>query len=94
MNRKSSELEMDVSSLISLDPFLDEAGLLRVGGRLNNASITRIENNPLIFPGKAHVTRLLVQHIHAKVKHQGRHFTEGALRSSGYWIVGMKRLVS
>jgi Family of unknown function (DUF5641) len=28
------------------------------------------------------------------MKHQGRHFTEGALRSAGFWIVGAKRLVA
>ncbi|XP_052254912.1 uncharacterized protein LOC127860679 [Dreissena polymorpha] len=28
------------------------------------------------------------------IHHQGRHYTEGAIRNHGYWIVGVKRLVS
>lgn len=37
---------------------------------------------------------LLVRHFHEAVKHQGRHFTAGALQSAGYWIIGGKRLIS
>ncbi|XP_063446815.1 uncharacterized protein LOC134726347 [Mytilus trossulus] len=82
------------SSIISLDPFLDSEGILRVGGRLNKSNLPYQERNPLILPGKCHVSKLLVQHFHAQVKHQGRHFTEGAIRAEGYWITGSKRLVS
>ena len=28
------------------------------------------------------------------VHHQGRDYTEGAVRSAGYWVVGCKKLVS
>lgn len=28
------------------------------------------------------------------MKHQGRHLTEGAVRSAGFWIIGGKRLVA
>ncbi|XP_026178998.1 uncharacterized protein LOC113139742 [Mastacembelus armatus] len=37
---------------------------------------------------------ILVRWFHEQVAHQGRHITEGAVRSAGYWIVGGKRLVS
>ncbi|XP_068120871.1 uncharacterized protein [Hyperolius riggenbachi] len=82
------------SSLKKLDPFLDKYGLLRVGGRLKQASLEPDERNPLIIPGHHHVTRLIVQHYHIQVKHQGRLFTEGALHTAGLWIVGAKRCVS
>ncbi len=35
-----------------------------------------------------------VEHAHSEVKHQGRHLTQGKLRSEGYWILGGKRLIS
>nr|XP_027230052.1 uncharacterized protein LOC113821724 [Penaeus vannamei] len=35
-----------------------------------------------------------VRHYHQSVRHQGRHLTEGAVRSGGYWITGVKRLIS
>ncbi|TWW78186.1 hypothetical protein D4764_11G0003070 [Takifugu flavidus] len=56
---------------------------------------TNIDENGLISVGADHhVTTLLVRHYHDKVAHQGRHFTEGALRTAGVWIIGGRRLIS
>ncbi len=82
------------STLVRLDPFVDEKGLLRVGDRIHCADISDPEKHPLILPPNHHVTDLLIQHYHDQVAHQGRHFTEGAIRSAGLWIVSGKRLVS
>ena len=83
------------SSIISLNPFLDSDGILRLGGRLNKAThLTSKEKNPTILPGKHHVSKLIALHCHEIVKHQGRHFTEGKIRAEGFWITGGKRLVS
>jgi hypothetical protein len=49
---------------------------------------------PIIVPGNSHIATLLVRHYHEKVKHQGRHITEGAIKSAGYWITSGKRLTS
>lgn len=81
------------SLLKGLDPFIDADGLLRVGGRLTEAQIELDVKKPLIIPGKHHIATLLVKHHHEKVRHQGRHYTEGAVRAAGYWIVGGKRRV-
>ena len=80
--------------LAKLDPFIDKSGLLRVGGRLHRAVLEDQEKHPLILPAGHHVTTLLVRHYHDKVAHQGRHLTEGALRTAGVWIVGGRRLIS
>ena len=40
------------------------------------------------------MAKLIVRHYHEKVGHQGRHFTEGAIRAAGYWITGMKRIIA
>ncbi|XP_061663174.1 uncharacterized protein LOC133493623 [Syngnathoides biaculeatus] len=80
------------STILNLDPFVCD-GLLRIGGRLRHASVNPEVKNPIILPKQSHVTRLLVSHRHAKVKHQGRQFTEGAIRSVGLWIVAGKRLI-
>ncbi|XP_068228006.1 uncharacterized protein [Palaemon carinicauda] len=37
---------------------------------------------------------LLVRHYHRKVRHQGRHFTDREVIYTGFWIVGVKRLIS
>ncbi|XP_052762111.1 uncharacterized protein LOC128204746 [Mya arenaria] len=81
------------SSIVSLNPVIDEEGTLRFGGRLRNSDLEVVEKYPIILPGKHHTSRLVVQHYHERVKHQGRHFTEGAIREEGFWITGAKRLV-
>ncbi len=81
------------SPLKGLDPFIDVDGLLRVGGRLTEAEIELDVRTPLIIPGKHHIATLLVKHHHERVQHQGRHYTEGAVRAAGYWVVGGKRRV-
>lgn len=82
------------SSLLKLHPFLDSDGIVRVGGRLSKSDLSNHERNPIIIPGKHHIATLLVRHYHQLTKHQGRHFTEGSIRSAGYWITGAKRIVS
>ena len=82
------------SPLDKLHPFLGKDGLLRVGGRLKNAGLTTDEAQPVVIPGKCHVARLLIRHYHDQVQHQGRHFTEGAVRAAGFWILGGKRVVN
>ncbi|CAM1323262.1 Uncharacterised protein r2_g3176 [Pycnogonum litorale] len=83
------------SSMFNLSPILDNDGLLKVGGRLVNAEhLNTGEKHLVIIPAKCHIATLLVRHYHEQVKHQGRHLTEGAVRSAGYWITGGKRLIS
>lgn len=52
-----------------------------------------LKMNPVILP-KGHVATLLVRRFHEEVCHQGRHITEGALRSHGYWVIGAKKIMS
>ncbi|XP_033728036.1 uncharacterized protein LOC117317344 [Pecten maximus] len=83
------------SSIIGLSPFMDSNGVLRVGGRLAKGKdhLHHTDLHPIIIPKNCHIAILLVRHHHEAVQHQGRRITEGRLRSSGFWIIGMKRLV-
>ena len=56
--------------------------------------MTLEEKHPILISGHQHVAKLIVRHYHEKVGHQGRHFTEGAIRAAGYWITGMKRIIA
>ena len=82
------------SSIFNPDPYIDADGLLRVGGRLKYSHLEFTSRNPVILPAKHHVSTLIARKCHNDSKHQGRHITEGCIRSSGYWLVGGKRLVS
>lgn len=82
------------SPLKALDPFIDGQNLLRVGGRIKEGKFKVEEKNPLIIPGKHYISTLLITHYHEQTQHQGRLFTEGAIRAAGYWVIGVKRRVS
>ena len=82
------------SSIAALNPFVDNDGLIRVGGRLGQSCLPTELTNPIVLSGRSHIATLLVRYFHEKTKHQGRHLTEGAIRSGGYWIIGAKKLIS
>ena len=76
------------SLLKKLNPIVDGDGLLRIGGLITFATLPDDEKHPLIIPKNSHIVTLLVRHYHEEVAHQGRHFTEGAIRAAGLWIMG------
>ncbi|XP_061176110.1 uncharacterized protein LOC133185066 [Saccostrea echinata] len=83
------------SSIISLSPILDSYGIMRVGGRLRQGrKSTCLEVHPVIIPKNSHIADLIIHHFHESVHHQGRHITEGKIRTAGYWIIGCKRKVT
>ena len=82
------------SPLNQLDPFIDEHGLLRVGGRLRRASMMYGVRHPIILPRGSHLSKLVALHHHQKTAHQGRNLTINEIRSCGFWIVGCRRIVS
>ena len=53
------------STLFRLDPFLDQKGILRVGGRLKKAALAFEVKHPIIVPKKSHITELLIRHYHS-----------------------------
>ena len=82
------------SVLAKLCPVIDADGLLRVGGRLDHADLTNEEQHPIILHKSCHVSTLVIRHFHHKTQHQGRVFTHGLVRRSGFWIIGGKRLIN
>ena len=81
------------SKILSLSPYLDDCGVLRVGGRIREANMSSLEMNPIIVPNH-HIAVLLTRYFHERVYHQGRTFTENVIRKAGFWLVGGRRLVS
>ena len=63
---------MKKSPLFRLDPFIDDSGILRVGGRLRHAKLEYKEKHPVLLPKGHHVSKLIVRHYHSQVYHQGR----------------------
>lgn len=79
------------SKISLLSPFLDQ-GLLRVGGRLEQADINPKRKHPILLPRKSHLTDLIVSDAHEKTLHGGPQLMLNYLRTK-YWIIDPKRLV-
>ncbi|XP_063834411.1 uncharacterized protein LOC135083637 [Ostrinia nubilalis] len=58
-------------SLLKLSPFIDEAGLLRVGGRLRNAQLPLTAIHPFLLPKHCHLSKLFIDHYHRVYLHCG-----------------------
>jgi hypothetical protein len=83
----------ETSPMFKLNPFLDDCGVIRVGGRLKRGSIPDHVKHPAVLPKESNVTNMLIKHFHERIKHQGRGMTLNEIRSSGYWIIGGTKAV-
>lgn len=83
-----------VSPLSRLDPFLDHSNLVRIGGRIKQASVSKDVKHPIVLPGQGHISKVLARYFHEKALHQGRGITLNETRSSGYWIIGGGSVIS
>ncbi|GFV53420.1 hypothetical protein TNCV_2205561 [Trichonephila clavipes] len=52
------------SPLRSLHPFIDEHGLVRVGGRLQNSQLRFNSKHPIILPSQHSICELLIKEQH------------------------------
>ena len=80
--------------LHSRDPFIDNNGVLRVGGRLRQPEQLFEEKHPAIFPRDCHLANLAIDHFHESVHHKGRQITYGKIRQVRIWIIGANRMIS
>ena len=79
-------------SVRKLDPVMDEAGMLRVGGRLKHSKLPVDVKHPIILPRDSQVSRLILTSAHQKVGHLGTNSTLTELRRK-YWIPRASQLV-
>ena len=76
------------SLVLALHPFMDEEGIIRVGGRLRKSALSIAKKHPILISGKYYIATLIVRRT------PGSNLTEGAVRTAGFWITGGKRLIS
>ncbi|XP_071483331.1 uncharacterized protein [Diadema antillarum] len=77
--------QMSGTVMSKLNPILVD-GIIRVGGRLENAPLDDETKHPIILPSDHHVTKLLIVHHHHLVGHSGAGMTWTALREK-YWVL-------
>ena len=83
--KKNKEIHRE-SRIRQLDPFIDENGLLRVGGRIKNASISFNRKHPIILPKSHLITDMIISYYHQTYCHAGVQTTLYAMRQK-YWPI-------
>ncbi|XP_032569851.1 uncharacterized protein LOC116800206 [Drosophila sechellia] len=76
------------NKILSLNPFLDKDGVLRVGGRLQNSNAEFNVKHPIILE-KCHLTSLLIKNAHKETLHGGINLMRNYIQRK-YWIFGLK----
>lgn len=75
------------SVLARLKPYLDEQGILRVGGRLENSRLSKEEKHPAVLDEHSHLAKLTIEWAHHRALHAGPGLTHMyTIRRA--WIVG------
>jgi len=74
------------SKILQLHPFLDDSGVLRVGGRLRHSPWTFERRHPIILPDGMRFTRLLFEREHLRLLHAGQLLLLTSIREK-YWPI-------
>lgn len=74
------------SRLLPLSPFLDEMGVIRVGGRLKHADMEFMRKHPIIISRDNVLLTLLLREAHAKTLHGPPQLMITYLRGK-YWLI-------
>lgn len=80
------------NNIRKLDPFIDEHGLIRVGGRLANTDLPYVHKHPCLLFCHYRLTALLIDHHHQKLKHPGSTALQAYLQR-GYWIQSARKVI-
>lgn len=76
-------------SIAALAPFIDETGIIRVGGRLRHSTVPIHTRHPVLLPKSSTLTTLLIRHTHIMYYHAGPQLVWSIL-SRQYWILASR----
>ena len=81
-----SDYKNELKSILKLSPFLDEKGIIRVGGRLQRSSNAYNFKHPILLPKRGQVTKLIVVYFHKLLRHSGYNSVLARIRQT-FWII-------
>jgi hypothetical protein len=73
-------------------PFIDQEGIIRVGGRLQQSTLPYQAMHQIILPASHHLTKLIVSAEHIRLLHAGPQLLIASLREK-YWIPRLRNVV-
>lgn len=80
------------SVLLKLHPFIDDKGILRLGGRLKRANIDTNQKYPIILAKRSRLAYMIVADAHQRTLHGNVEEMLQCIRQT-YWIIGGRSIV-
>lgn len=80
------------SKLISLNPFLDSKGIVRLGGRIGKSHAKYDQKFPIILSGKHPLAELIIKREHIRNLHMGTQAILANIRSQ-FWLLSGRNAV-
>lgn len=80
------------SKILNLSPFLDQQGILRVGGRLKNAALKYSAKHQILLPADHDLSRLIIRRTHEKNFHAGAQTTLAFVRQE-FWPLSARSTI-
>lgn len=77
--------------LLNLNPFLDQDYVPKVGGRASLANVSYNVKHPYILSAKAHLSTLIIEHLHCCLLHPGPSLLHFIIRRK-FWILRVRNL--
>lgn len=78
--------------MLKLHPFVDDKGLIRVGGRLTHSQLDFNQKHPILMSAKGRIVSLLVDYYHSSNLHTGPALVLSLIRQK-YWILSARNLI-
>lgn len=72
------------SKIRQFSPFIEQSGLLRVGGRIEKSQLSYDHKHPILLPSNSPFTTLLFQQEHVRLFHAGPQLLLSNIRKK-YW---------
>ena len=70
--QESEEVEIQKSSRIyNLDPYIDDDGIIIVGGRQDKSNLNNECKHPIVLPKGSPISKLIIAWCHKKLATQG-----------------------
>lgn len=77
------------SKILSLNPFLDRKGIIRVGGRLSRSQFEYNKKHPCLLDPKHPLTELILKSEHIRLQHCGPQALVASVRER-FWPTGIR----
>ena len=88
--QKDLKSRMKNGDFKTLSPFIDDKGIIRVGGRIDKAIVSYEEKHPVLLPNEHRISLLITSHTHNH-GHPGVATTTAKIRRK-YWILKANKL--